>query len=115
MWIRIASRYAIFHIPEVVARYRVHPDPDGSRELRHYLVDLKVLEKNAHLLPPIERAYVYFIWGYKSKMRPDLPTARRLLTKSLTLAPANWRAIYMLLRCYIGRYAIKTALEQILK
>ncbi len=107
MWVRITARYAIYRVPEVLARYRLSPDPDGSRDRRHYLADLYVMEKNVHLLPPSERAEVYFVWGRKAKMRRDFGTARRLLAKSLLLNPRNPRAWNLLFRCYISRQVLR--------
>jgi glycosyltransferase involved in cell wall biosynthesis len=112
MWVRIAARYALYHIPEVLARYRFTPDPEGARDLRHYRADLRVVEKNASLLPPRERAVVYFVWGRKAKMRRDFKTARRLLAKSLVLDPTNLRALNLLLRCYISRQVFLATLER---
>jgi hypothetical protein len=112
MWVRIAARYALYHIPEVLARYRFTPDPEGARDLRHYRADLRVVEKNASLLPPRERAVVYFVWGRKAKMRRDFKTARRLLAKSLVLDPTNLRALNLLLRCYVSRQVFLATLER---
>lgn len=112
MWVRIAARYALHYIPEVLARYRLTPDPDGARDLRHYHADLRVVEKNASLLSPGERAFVYFVWGRKAKMRRDFQTARRLLAKSLALNPINWSALNLLLRCYVSRQILHATLER---
>jgi len=114
MWVRIASRYALYHLPEVLARYRFSPDPDGVRDRRHYLADLQVVKKNIHLLPPRDQAEVYFVWGRKAKMRRDFQTARRFLFKALILQPKNYQALNLLLRCYISRQVFNT-LEESLK
>jgi len=108
MWVRIASRYALYHLPEVLARYRFSPDPDGVRDRRHYLADLQVVKKNIHLLPPRDQAEVYFVWGRKAKMRRDFQTARRFLFKALILQPKNYQALNLLLRCYISRQVFNT-------
>lgn len=112
MWVRIAARYAIYHIPGVLARYRFTPDPDGTRDFRQYRADLRVVAKNADLLPPRERAVVYFVWGRKAKMRRDFKTARRLLAKSLALNPTNLQAWNLLLRCYVSKQVLRAILAQ---
>jgi len=45
-------------------------------------------------------------------MRCDFKTARRLLAKSLVLDPTNWRALNLLLRCYVSRQVFLATLER---
>ena len=72
MWVRIAARYALHHIPEVLARYRFTPDPEGARDLRHYRADLRVVEKNASLLPPQGTGGCLLRLGAQSENAPRL-------------------------------------------
>ena len=113
LWLRIAAKHKVGHIPDILMRYRQHPSSLTSINISIKPWEIAALEKalkkfhdEARLISAskIKKRFaeLYFENGYNAFLQKHYSISRYNCLKSLSQVPGNWRAIFYLFAssCY---------------
>ena len=102
MWWRIAQSYAFAHIPDILARIRVHPgNISGNRKMEadafQNILD-RAFERDASIVPSLQKiaqGQMYTVTGLNllgDLGKTMMPEARRRFGKAINYQPFKWKA-----------------------
>lgn len=101
MWLRIAIKYPLAYIPDVLAWYRVHRNNMSTGSLKHYDYQVHVMKKIAALEPklstllPKRLGSIYMVKARKQLKELDKQGARESFAKAKQVFPQR-TLVYLL-------------------
>ncbi len=112
LWLRIASRYSIEHIPECLVGYRLHPSmistAQSPLDALHY--HIQAINHAVAFAPEIYQpvykkslALQYIRAGNALAAIGELMHARAMYQKSLTYQPLNFSALFRWTATFLGK------------
>jgi glycosyltransferase involved in cell wall biosynthesis len=111
MWIRLAARWPIAHVPETVASWRLHGG-NTSLSLKHYEGELLLTKRLQEMYPHIQRLaqkrnfHTYVAMGDSYLARGDRRAARKYYLRAAASLPFKRRGYVRLLSTLIGGFAV---------
>lgn len=111
MWIRLAAKCPIAHVPETVASWRLHGS-NASLSIKHYEGELQLTERLREMYPHIQRLaqkrnfHTYVAMGDSYLAKGDRRTARKYYLRAAASLPFRRRGYVRLVSTLIGGFAV---------